>query len=140
MQASITVSPHPSVQYLLRIGDTCLILAQRLAEWCGHAPIVEEDIALTNMALDLVGQARAVLTRAGELEAELGGDAHDEDQLAFLRDERDFRNCTLVELPRGDFAVTMLRNLARRDLPEAALAAARALERRRARRRSPARR
>ena len=109
---SITVSAHPSVQYLLRIGDTCLILAQRLAEWCGHAPIVEEDIALTNMALDLVGQARAVLTRAGQLEGELGGTPHDEDQLAFLRDERDFRNCTLVELPRGDFAVTMLRNLA----------------------------
>ena len=109
---SITVSSHPSVQYLLRIGDTCLILAQRLAEWCGHAPIVEEDIALTNMALDLVGQARAVLTRAGQLEGELGGTRHDEDQLAFLRDERDFRNCTLVELPRGDLAVTMLRNLA----------------------------
>jgi ring-1,2-phenylacetyl-CoA epoxidase subunit PaaC len=109
---SITVSPHPSVQYLLRIGDTCLILAQRLAEWCGHAPIVEEDIALTNMALDLVGQARAVLMRAGALEAALGGDAHDEDQLAFLREERDFRNCTLVELPRGDFALTMLRNVA----------------------------
>ena len=64
------------------------------------------------MALDLVGQARAVLTRAGELEGELGGTRHDEDELAFLRDERDFRNCTLVELPRGDFAVTMLRNLA----------------------------
>ena len=112
MQASITVSRDPSVQYLLRIGDTCLILAQRLAEWCGHAPIVEEDIALSNMALDLVGQARAVLTRAGRLEAELGGEPHDEDQLAFLRDERDFRNITLVELPRGDFAATMLRNLA----------------------------
>ncbi len=110
--ASITVSPHSSVQYLLRIGDTCLILAQRLAEWCGHAPMLEEDIALTNMALDLVGQARAVLTRAGELEAEHGGERHGEDELAFLRDERDFRNCTLVELPRGDFAVTMLRNLA----------------------------
>ena len=109
---SITVSSHPSVQYLLRIGDTCLILAQRLAEWCGHAPIIEEDIALSNMALDLVGQARAVLTRAGELEGELGGTRHDEDQLALLRDERDFRNCTLVELPRGDFAVTMLRNCA----------------------------
>ena len=112
MPASITVSTHPSVQYLLRIGDTCLIHAQRLGEWSGHAPIVEEDIALTNMALDLIGQARAVLTRAGSLEAELGGEAHDEDQLAFLRDERDFRNCTLVELPRGDFAVTMLRNCA----------------------------
>ncbi|HEX7436925.1 MAG TPA: 1,2-phenylacetyl-CoA epoxidase subunit PaaC, partial [Caldimonas sp.] len=107
---SITVSSHPSVQYLLRIGDTCLILAQRLAEWCGHAPIVEEDIALTNMALDLIGQARAVLTRAGQLEAELGGTAHDEDQLAFLREERDFLNLTLVELPRGDFAQTVLRN------------------------------
>ena len=112
MPASITVSSHPSVQYLLRIGDSCLIMAQRLAEWCGHAPVLEEDIAMTNMALDLIGQARAVLGRAGELEAELGGEAHDEDQLAFLRDERDFRNCTIVELPRGDFAVTMLRNCA----------------------------
>ena len=112
MLASITVSSHPTVQYLLRIGDTCLIHAQRLAEWSGHAPIVEEDIALTNMALDLIGQARAVLTRAGSLEAELGGESHDEEQLAFLRDERDFRNCTIVELPRGDFAVTMLRNCA----------------------------
>ncbi len=98
------------MQYLLRIGDTCLVMAQRLGEWCGHAPLLEEDIALTNMALDLVGQARAVLTRAGTLEAELGGEAHDEDQLAFLREERDFRNCTLVELPRGDFAATTLRN------------------------------
>ena len=112
MQPSITVSRDPSVQYLLRIGDTCLIMAQRLAEWCGHAPIVEEDIALSNMALDLVGQARAVLTHAGQREGELGGTAHDEDQLAFLRDERDFRNLTLVELPRGDFAATMLRSLA----------------------------
>ena len=112
MSASITVSADPAVQYLLRIGDTCLVLAQRLGEWCGHAPMLEEDIALTNMALDLVGQARAVLTRAGELEGEHGGESHDEDQLAFLRDERDFRNCTLVELPRGDFAVTVLRNLA----------------------------
>jgi ring-1,2-phenylacetyl-CoA epoxidase subunit PaaC len=112
MQASIAVSHDSSVQYLLRIGDTCLVMAQRLAEWCGHAPVVEEDIALSNMALDLVGQARAVLTRAGQLEGERGGDAHDEDQLAFLREERDFRNCTLVELPRGDFAATQLRNLA----------------------------
>jgi len=68
--------------------------------------VLEEDIALANMALDLIGQARAVLTRAGELE----GAGHDEDQLAFLRDERDYRNVTLVELPRGDFAVTVLRN------------------------------
>jgi ring-1,2-phenylacetyl-CoA epoxidase subunit PaaC len=112
MQASIKISADPSVQYLLRIGDTCLVQAQRLAEWSGHAPVIEEDIALSNMALDLLGQARAVLTRAGKLEAERGGEAHDEDQLAFLREERDFRNCTLVELPRGDFAATQLRNLA----------------------------
>ena len=112
MPASITVSHDPAVQYLLRIGDTCLVMAQRLGEWCGHAPIVEEDIALSNMALDLLGQARAVLTRAGELEADHGSTRHDEDQLAYLRDERDFRNVTLVELPRGDFAVTVVRNLA----------------------------
>lgn len=111
MNASIQLSHDPSVQYLLRIGDTCLILAQRLGEWCGHGPVLEEDIALTNMALDLVGQARGVLTRAGELEALAGGAQHDEDQLAFLRDERDFRNLTLAELPRGDFAVTVTRNL-----------------------------
>ena len=109
MQASIRVSREPAVQYLLRLGDTCLIQAQRLAEWCGHAPVLEEDIALTNMALDLVGQARAVLTLAGRLGGRDGA-VHDEDQLAFLRDERDFLNLTLVELPRGDFAVTVLRN------------------------------
>jgi ring-1,2-phenylacetyl-CoA epoxidase subunit PaaC len=106
MAGSIHVSTNPAVQYLLRAGDSALILAQRIAEWCGHAPALEEDIALANMGLDLIGQARALLTRAGELE----GAGHDEDQLAFLRDERDFRNVTLVELPRGDFAVTVLRN------------------------------
>jgi ring-1,2-phenylacetyl-CoA epoxidase subunit PaaC len=106
MQASIHVSQNAEVQYLLRIGDTALILAQRTAEWAGHAPVLEEDIALANMALDLLGQARAVLTHAGTLE----GAGHDEDQLAFLREERDYRNVTLVELPRGDFAVTVLRN------------------------------
>jgi len=105
---SIRVSSDPAVQYLLRLGDTCLILAQRLGEWCGHAPVLEEDIALTNMALDLLGQARAVLTRAGEIETR----GHDEDQLAFLRDERDYLNLTLVELPNGDFAFTVLRNFA----------------------------
>ncbi len=104
--ASIQVSQTPAVQYLLRIGDTALILGQRIAEWTGHAPVLEEDIALANIALDLVGQARGVLTRAGEIE----GSGFDEDQLAFLREERDYRNVTLVELPRGDFAVTVLRN------------------------------
>lgn len=107
---SIQLQPSAEVQYLLRVGDTCLILAQRIAQWCGHAPILEEDIALTNMALDLVGQARAVLTRAGQCHGEQQGTAFDEDQLAFLRDERDYRNPSLVELPRGDFAFTVLRN------------------------------
>lgn len=106
MQASIQVRPDADVQYLLRIGDTALILAQRISEWTGHAPVLEEDIALANMALDLIGQCRAVLTRAGERE----GAGHDEDQLAFLREERDYRNVTLVELPRGDFAATVVRN------------------------------
>jgi ring-1,2-phenylacetyl-CoA epoxidase subunit PaaC len=106
MKASIRISDDARVQYLLRIGDTALIHAQRLAEWTGHAPALEEDIALANMALDLVGQSRAVLTLAGAC----AGMSFDEDQLAFLRDERDYRNVTLVELPRGDFAVTVVRN------------------------------
>lgn len=95
-----------AVQYVLRIADSALILAQRLGEWCGHGPALEEDIALANMALDLLGQARALLTHAGALE----GRGRDEDQLAFLREEREYRNVTLVELPRGDFALTTLRN------------------------------
>jgi ring-1,2-phenylacetyl-CoA epoxidase subunit PaaC len=107
MTASIQLQHAPAVQYLLRIADTHLILAQRLAEWCGHAPVLEEDIALANMALDLIGQSRALLTRAGEIE----GTGFDEDQLAFLRDERDYFNATIVELPRGDFAFTVLRNV-----------------------------
>ena len=111
MTASITLTKTPEVQYLLRLGDLSLILGQRLGQWCGHAPVLEEDIALANMALDQIGQARALLTRAGQLEAAAGGTAHDEDQLAFLRDERDYLNPTLVELPRGDFAFTVLRNL-----------------------------
>ena len=105
-QASIAIRRDPAVQYLLRLGDTCLIQGQRLAEWCGHGPVLEEDIALTNMALDLVGQARALLTRAGQAD----GQGYDEDQLAFLREERDYFNPTLVELPRGDFAFTMVRS------------------------------
>jgi ring-1,2-phenylacetyl-CoA epoxidase subunit PaaC len=107
MQASIQLKRNRAVTYLLRVGDTALILAQRLAEWCGHAPVLEEDIALANMALDLVGQSRALLTHAGKLE----GSGFDEDQLAFLRDERDYFNATIAELPRGDFAFTVLRNL-----------------------------
>ena len=103
---SIEVSSDAAVQYLLRLGDTCLVLSQRLSEWCGHAPVLEEDIALANMALDVLGQARGVLAHAGVVE----GRGHDEDQLAFLRDERDYLNATIAELPRGDFAFTVLRN------------------------------
>jgi len=113
MTHSITIGTAPELQYVLRLADSCLILAQRLGEWTGHAPVLEEDIALANMALDLLGQARALLTHA----ARLDGRGHDEDQLAFLRDERDFLNMTLVELPNGpgkpgDFGFTVLRNLA----------------------------
>lgn len=93
------------IEYVLRIADACLIHGQRLAEWCGHAPVLEEDIALTNVALDHIGQARALLTLAGQLE----GRGRDEDALAFLREERDYRNPTLLELPPGDFACTVLR-------------------------------
>lgn len=93
------------LDYVLRIADACLIHGQRLGEWCGHAPIIEEDIALTNVALDHIGQARALLTLAGELE----GRGRDEDALAFLRQEREYRNPTMLELPNGDFARTVLR-------------------------------
>ena len=108
MVASIRIPAAPELHYLLRLGDTCLIFGQRLGEWCGHGPILEEDIALSNMALDLIGQARGLLTLAGRN----SGAGWDEDQLAFLRDEIDYRNPTLAELPRGDFAFTVLRNLA----------------------------
>jgi ring-1,2-phenylacetyl-CoA epoxidase subunit PaaC len=115
MNASITIHWTPAVRYLLRLADTCLISGQRLGEWCGHAPILEEDIALTNMALDLIGQSRALLTLAGQVEGRDRGRTYDEDQLAFLRDERDYLNPTLVELPNGagkpgDFARTVVRN------------------------------
>lgn len=95
------------IEYLLRLGDSTLVLGQRLAEWCGHAPAIEEDIALTNTALDLIGQARQLLSYAGELE----GSGRDEDALAFLRDELEFHNLTITELEGGDFARTVLRVL-----------------------------
>ena len=74
---SIRIGKDPATQYLLRLGDTCLILGQRICEWSGHAPILEEDIALSNMALDLIGQARALLTRAGQTDGPKG---HHENQ------------------------------------------------------------
>lgn len=91
--------------YLLRLGDTSLILAQRLSEWCGKGPVFEEDMALANTTLDLLGQARLWLTYAGEIE----GKGRDEDALAFLRDAHDFRNLLLVEQPNGDYAATIVR-------------------------------
>jgi ring-1,2-phenylacetyl-CoA epoxidase subunit PaaC len=100
-------TPTGASTYALRLGDDCLILAQRLGEWAARAPEIEEDIALTNIGLDLLGQARTLLTHAGELE----GGGRDEDALAFERDERDFVNCLLVELENGDFARTMGRLL-----------------------------
>ena len=99
--------PNTAFAYVLRLADSPLILGQRLSEWCGHGPILEEDLALTNVALDLIGQARLLLAHAGALE----GAGRDEDQLAFLRTESDYRNFTLVELPNGDFAETVMRNL-----------------------------
>jgi ring-1,2-phenylacetyl-CoA epoxidase subunit PaaC len=92
-------------EYLLRLGDNCLILSQRLSEWCAHAPVLEEDIALANVALDLLGHARFWLSYAAEVE----GAGRDEDKLAFLRDAGEFRNALLVEQPNGDYAMTMAR-------------------------------
>src|SRR3954451_23964958 len=91
--------------YILRLGDDALILGQRLGEWCGHAPSVEVDLNLPNIALDLIGQATHFLNRAGEVE----GKGRDGDALAFRRDVLDYRNCWLVEQPNGDFARTMAR-------------------------------
>ena len=97
----------PLGAYALALGDDALILAQRLGEWVAHAPQIEEDLALANIALDLLGQARTLLSYAGAVE----GAGRDEDDLAYLRDDRDFRNVQLVEIPNGDFAVTMARQL-----------------------------
>jgi ring-1,2-phenylacetyl-CoA epoxidase subunit PaaC len=101
------------VEYVLRLADSSLILGQRISEWCGHGPILEEDIALANVALDLIGQARLLLAHAGTLE----GAGRDEDALALLRSDNEYRNVTLVELPNEaseqgarDFARTVLRN------------------------------
>ncbi len=91
--------------YVLRLGDDSLILGQRLGEWCGHGPILEEDIAMTNISLDLIGQAMSLLNYAGEID----GQGKDHDALAFLRFENEYRNAILLEQPNGDFAHTMMR-------------------------------
>ncbi|MEY4729646.1 MAG: phenylacetate-CoA oxygenase subunit PaaI [Pseudomonadota bacterium] len=99
------MNPNPLFEYLLRLGDNNLILAQRLSSWCGHGPVLEEDIALANIALDLLGQARMWLTLAGEAE----GKGRDEDKLAYHRNANEFRNLLLVEQDNGNFADTMAR-------------------------------
>lgn len=92
-------------EYLLRLGDNCVILGQRLAEWCGKSPVLEEELALMNVGLDSLGQARLFLDYAGKVE----GKGRDEDKLAFYRDTQAWRNLLLVEQPNGDFAKTMAR-------------------------------
>ncbi len=92
-------------EYLLRLGDSSLIIGHRLSEWCGHGPILEEDIALINIALDFVGNASALLTYAAQVE----GKGRTEDDLAYLRSEREYRNLLLTEQPNGDYAVTIAR-------------------------------
>ncbi len=100
--------PGPSnyVEFLIRLADDHLILGHRLSEWCGHAPTLEEDLAMPNMALDLIGQARVLYSEAGEAE----GLGRDEDALAYLRRENEYRNVLLAEQPNQDFAHTMLRH------------------------------
>ena len=108
--AAATVSPTPAAEvaaYALRLADDALILAQRMGEWIAAAPQLEEDVALANIGLDLLGQARSLLTYAGAAE----GRGRDEDALAYLRDEREFTNLALCEIDNGDFAVTMARML-----------------------------
>ena len=103
--ASIQVTETPLVLYVLRRADDALILGHRLSEWCGHAPMLEEDMALANMGLDLLGQARELYQYAARVEDK----GNDEDKFAYLRDVRQYRNLLLLEQPNGDFARTMVR-------------------------------
>ena len=103
--ANIEVTETPLVLYTLRRADDALILGHRLSEWCGHAPMLEEDMALANMGLDLLGQARELYGYAARVE----GRGNDEDKFAYLRDVRQYRNLLLMEQPNGDFARTMVR-------------------------------
>ena len=102
---SIIVLETPLLRYTLRRADDALILGHRLSEWCGHAPTMEEDMALANMGLDLIGQARLLYAYAAEVE----GAGRDEDAYAYLRDVRSYGNLLLVEQPNSDFARTMVR-------------------------------
>lgn len=99
------MNDSPLLLYTLRLADTALINGHRLSEWCGHAPVLEEELALANLALDLIGQARALYGYASEID----GKGRDEDAFAYLRDVASYRNLLMVERPNGDFAVTVLR-------------------------------
>jgi len=101
------MADHALLNALIELADDHNVLSHRLAEWCGHAPMLEEDLALTNMALDMIGTARGLYTYAANVE----GKGRSEDDLAYLRVEREYRNCLLVERPNRDFAHTMLRQL-----------------------------
>jgi ring-1,2-phenylacetyl-CoA epoxidase subunit PaaC len=105
-QKQVSTQP-PLFIYTLRLADNALVLGHRLSEWCGHAPVLEEDLALGNLALDLIGQARSLYGYAGEIE----GRGRDEDFFAYLRDAGEYRNILLVEQPNGDFAATIVRQL-----------------------------
>jgi ring-1,2-phenylacetyl-CoA epoxidase subunit PaaC len=102
-----TAAAAPLLAYTLRLADSALILGHRLSEWIGHAPLLEEELALGNIALDLIGQARSLYAYAGEVE----GKGRDEDALAYRRDAGEYRNLLLVEQPNGDFAATIVRQL-----------------------------
>src|SRR6187431_3719094 len=101
----INLSTYQLINYTLSLADSTLILGQRNSEWCGHGPVLEQDIAITNISLDLIGQARNFYQYAATL---IGNDAT-EDSLAYLRKEEEFKNCLLVEQPKGDWAKTILR-------------------------------
>jgi ring-1,2-phenylacetyl-CoA epoxidase subunit PaaC len=107
MNASATNVARLLFPYVLRVGDLSLVLGQRLGEWVGHAPAIEEDLGLANIALDLIGQARLLFTYAGELE----GRGRGEDEIAFLREQGEYLNPTLVEQPNGDFGQTIVRQV-----------------------------
>jgi ring-1,2-phenylacetyl-CoA epoxidase subunit PaaC len=105
MSATAVVAAPALFRYVLRLSDLSLVLGQRLGEWVGHAPVLEEDLGLANIALDLIGQARLLLAYAGEIE----GRGRSEDDIAFLRDQGEYLNPTLVEQPNGDFGETIVR-------------------------------
>jgi ring-1,2-phenylacetyl-CoA epoxidase subunit PaaC len=104
---SISYAETPLLNLVLRRADDTLILGHRLSEWCGHAPMVEEDIALANIALDLIGQARSLYDYAARVE----GSGLSEDHFAYRREQHQYRNCLLVEQPNGDFAATIVRQV-----------------------------